>query len=483
MGMVEIIGNGFCVDDLTENHKKIIKKADLLVGGKRYLDFFKDVNARKLAITNNISFIVTEIKKNMAAKKVVVLASGDPLFFGMGATLARELGKENIIVHPNISSVQAAFAAIKEPWHDAKIISFHGRKAPDLDLLLQREDKIAILTDPETGPCWIAQRLVEKKNLDFRMSVLENLRTEREKITWFEDMEKVTEKKFLSPNIVILFRKKRSNYGTVERMQGTESIKQSTKKCVQDAGDMVQSAEESMHGTWDKMQETGGSMQGRENRVESCKEQGEPDIEKIALSGDIKIYPGMPDDYFAHENGLITKAEIRSLVLSKLKLVSDNHIFWDLGAGSGSVSIEVSRFIPHGTIISVEKNLNRITDIKKNIENFKVSNIRIVHADLPNGIEELGIPDRIFIGGGGAELLKIMKLAGKKLVANGIMVVNTVLIQNIEPALNLLRLNGFDADLIQVQVSVLKTMPFGERLEALNSVWIISGKKKGNSVN
>ena len=421
--MVEIIGTGFSVADLTENHKNIIKNADILVGGKRYLDFFKDIKAEKFEITNNIPLVVEKIKKSMATKKIVVLASGDSLFFGIGVTLVRELGKEDIIIHPNISSVQAAFAAIKEPWHDVKIISLHGKKDPDLDLFLQTENKIAILTDPETDPAWIAKRGLSENILNFKMCVLENLRTEHEKITWYETLEEVIHEKFYSPNIVVLFRKK------------LKADKVDTK-----------------------------------NRRQDKMNAGFPE--------NIKIYPGMPDDYFVHENGLITKAEIRSLVLSKLKLVSDSHIFWDLGAGSGSVSIEVSRFIPNGAIISVEKNLSRIAAIKENIKNFKVSNIKILHAELPKGLEALDTPDRIFIGGGGAGLLKIMEFASAKLAINGIMVVNTVLLQNIEPALKLLRMKGFDTDLIQVQVAVSKNMPFGDRLEALNPVWIISGKKR-----
>ena len=63
----------------------------------------------------------------MKNRRVVVLASGDPLFYGIGATLAKALGTDKVVVHPNISTVSAAFARIKEPWSDVRIISLHGK--------------------------------------------------------------------------------------------------------------------------------------------------------------------------------------------------------------------------------------------------------------------------------------------------------------------------------------------------------------------
>ena len=434
---VEIIGTGLSIDDITENQKQIINRADLLVAGSRYLDYFKNNSADRLAIKKDIDFIAEEIKSRMEKEKIVVLASGDPLFFGIGSTLVKKIGKENIIIHPNVSSVIAAFARIKEPWHDACFISLHGKKKfNSINELVSGKNKIAILTDHNKTPGWIAERLVRENCVDFEFYVFELLGKKQEKISHFHEVEQAAGLNFKSPNVIIL---KRKIFPEIP-------------------GEIAENKAEIK-----KESETDDEIQINPSIALPLKNHG--------------IYPGMPDNFFSHEKGLITKAEVRAVVLSKLRLISDSHVFWDLGAGSGSVSIEVSKFIPEGLVYAVEKNTGRICDIKRNIEKFKVSNVSTIHADLPQGIEDLPDPDRIFIGGGGRKLLKIMDRAIEKLSVNGMIVINMVLLQNIEPCLTFLKQKGCTADLVQLQVSCSRPMPFGHRLKALNPVWIISGEK------
>ena len=102
---VAIIGVGLGIDDVTEKQKKIIKTADLLVASKRFLDYFGRWSSDTLIIKKNIDSIAEQISSRMAKEKIVVLASGDPLFFGIGATLIKKIDKHNIIIHPNIYSV------------------------------------------------------------------------------------------------------------------------------------------------------------------------------------------------------------------------------------------------------------------------------------------------------------------------------------------------------------------------------------------
>ncbi len=174
---------------------------------------------------------------------------------------------------------------------------------------------------------------------------------------------------------------------------------------------------------------------------------------------------------------MITKSDIRSISLSKLKLVKKDHVVWDVGSGSGSVGIEASLQIPWGQVLCVEKNRGRIPDIIHNIKNFDRPNIKIVNLDFPTGHEDLKSPDRIFIGGGGQNLGQIISICCERILAQGTIVINTVLIQNMEKAMTELESRGFLPEMIQVQVSRCKSMPFGHRLDALNPVWIISGSK------
>ena len=91
MKPVFIIGMGLTSEDLTEKHKSLIHRADVLVGGRRHLDFFSDLPTRKKEITRDIKGITAYIKRKMKDKAVVVLASGDPLFFGIGNVLLKKL--------------------------------------------------------------------------------------------------------------------------------------------------------------------------------------------------------------------------------------------------------------------------------------------------------------------------------------------------------------------------------------------------------
>lgn len=402
MKPVVIIGMGMTPEDLTAGHLKKIADADILVGGKRVLNHFKDSKARKKTIGKDIDSILSFVKHEMKNQRIVVLASGDPMFFGIGARMVDVLGAENILIHPNISSVSAAFARLKEPWSDVRVISLHGKKNERLLLkALEKEDKIAVFTDPKNNPAWLAERLIEKKILNFKMCVLEALGSESEKINWYP-LRKAAKMKFSDPNMVVL---KRSPTEGARKMS---------------------------------------------------------------------LCLGAPDSWYDHRRGLITKSEVRAITLSKLRLATD-HILWDLGAGSGSVAIEGALFIKNGKIIAVEKDTARIDHIKNNQKRFGVNNLKIFHANLPDGLADLPPPDRVFIGGGGRHLEDIITTAAQYLKPNGIIVINTVLIPNIYLALKTLKRLGFETDCIQIQISRSQEMPWAARLEAQNPVWIISG--------
>ncbi|CCK82496.1 bifunctional cobalt-precorrin-7 (C(5))-methyltransferase/cobalt-precorrin-6B (C(15))-methyltransferase [Desulfobacula toluolica] len=405
---IDIIGIGQGREDLTQKHLDLIRECDVLVGGKRHLEMFDCPDKQKITVKADMNSVVEAIKDKINRHKIVVLASGDPLFYGIGSTLTRYFDKQYLTVHSNISSIAAAFAAIKEPWHDAKIISLHDKQKAFFSFgSLACEQKVAFLTNPQMNPQYIAAGLMKYDLYDFRFCVIEKLGDkDEEKITWIDNIDQVKNHTFLQPNIVIL-----------------------------------------------KKQEQENNHVSHETHI------------------------GMDDFAFKHSNGLITKSEIRSITLSKLKLTRKDHVLWDIGAGSGSVGIEASLQIPLGRVYAVEKHPGRICDIAHNIKKLNCSNVQIINTAFPEGMEELTRPDRIFIGGGGQSLEQIITVSAGKLAAFGIIVVNTVLLQNMEIALRLLKEKNFDPDVVQVQVSRSKTMPFGDRLEALNPVWIISGSK------
>ncbi len=405
---IDIIGIGQGREDLTPKHLDLIRECDVLVGGKRHLEMFDYPDKQKITVKSDMNSIVEAIKEKMDHHKIVVLASGDPLFYGIGSTLTQYFDKQYLNIYSNISSVSAAFAAIKEPWHDAKIVSLHGKQAvPFFFANLAGESKVAFLTNPQKNPQYIAAGLLKHGLSDFRFCVIEKLGDkEDEKITWVDAIDQVKEQVFSQPNIVVLKKRVKEN-----------------------------------------------SPVSHETHI------------------------GMADSAFKHSGGLITKSEIRSVTLSKLKLIRKDHVLWDIGAGSGSVGIEASFHIPLGRVYAVEKHPGRICDIAHNIKKFNCSNVEIMNAAFPEGMDDLTCPDRIFIGGGGKGLEQVITASADRLADSGVIVVNTVLLQNMEIALRLLKEKNFDPDVVQIQVSRSKIMPFGDRLEALNPVWIISGSK------
>jgi precorrin-6Y C5,15-methyltransferase (decarboxylating) len=404
MNPVNIIGMGMGPQDLSEQQLKIIEQADVLVGGRRLLALFKASTAQKKSISKDIEDVIDYVKNQMKTHKVVVLASGDPLFFGIGANLTKALGPEHVLIYPNISTVSAAFARIKEPWSDAKIISLHGKKnEKKLLQALEKEDKIAVLTDPRKNPAWLARLLIEKHMLDFQICVLEKLGSSSERIDWYP-LSQAASMEFTAPNLVVL-------------MRGAKDLKIS----------------------------------------------GQPHL-------------GLPDGWFAHKAGMITKSEVRAVSLSKLQLLP-NHTVWDLGAGSGAVSIEASVLIANGHIYAVEKNPKRIEQIRQNKQRFKVKNLDIIESVLPQGLTDLPAPDRVFIGGGGKELKTIIQATAAALKPSGIIVINTVLLSSLEVAKKTMTQLGFQTDVIQIQINRGSDMPWGERLVAQNPVWILRGSR------
>ncbi len=407
---IDVIGIGLGMNDLTPKHLDLIRECDVLVGGERHLGLFDDLGKQKIVIKGHIARVVDSIKEKMDHHKIVVLASGDPLFYGIGSTLIQYFDKPQLNIHSNISSVSAAFAAIKEPWHDASIISLHGKKEAETISFsrLSNENKIAFLTSPEMNPGYISEMLIKEGIYDFRLCVLENLGLQdKEIISWFDNIDLVRQQTFQEPNIVILLKRH---------------------------------------------------------------------LQKNPVSRETHI--GMEDSLFKHSKGLITKSEIRCITLSKLKLIKKDHVLWDIGSGSGSVGIEASFLIPWGLVYTIEKHPGRISDIVQNIKNFNCSNVKVVNAEFPAGIEELRTPDRIFIGGGGENMAQIVEACCEKLAPYGTIVVNTVLLQTIGTAMESLEKHKLKTEVVQIQVSRSKIMPYGDRLEAINPVWIISGSKK-----
>lgn len=207
MTQVHVVGLGQDPNDLPHVISECIAKAEVLVGGTRLLAWFDDHPAPKLPIKTPLDEIIKRIQQEMqSGKEVVVLADGDPGFFGIGKRLVKALGKENLRFYPNVCTLQAAAARLKISWEDIRTLSLHGRKDPwPLFRALVRDNMVAVFTDEDSNPARLAELLIARGVDTFRMHVFEELGQKSERVRSFE-LPEARNKSFSPLNFVLLER-------------------------------------------------------------------------------------------------------------------------------------------------------------------------------------------------------------------------------------------------------------------------------------
>ncbi|MCB2184156.1 MAG: precorrin-6y C5,15-methyltransferase (decarboxylating) subunit CbiE [Desulfobulbaceae bacterium] len=184
---------------------------------------------------------------------------------------------------------------------------------------------------------------------------------------------------------------------------------------------------------------------------------------------------GLQESEIAHSRGLITKNEVRAATLHALSLPVKG-VLWDVGAGSGSVSIEAARLSPGLNIFAVERNKPEVANIKKNVRQFQTYTVRVVSGLAPDVLEKLPDPDRVFVGGSGGQLDKILQTAAKRLRPGGKIVVNGVLEKTVTEAPEFLRRNGCSVQISEVSVK-RRSYPGTINAQEYNPISIITGWK------
>ena len=189
--------------------------------------------------------------------------------------------------------------------------------------------------------------------------------------------------------------------------------------------------------------------------------------------------PGIPDEDFKRaEKVPITKEEVRVIQISKARL-KPGQIVYDIGCGSGSISIEAALQIESsGKVLAVDYDENAIELTKKNIKKFNLSNISVIHGNAKEKILELEVADTIFIGGTGGDTKEIVELSENKLKSGGRIVVGIILIETLYSVLQILDQLQFESvDITQVTISKSRKTSTGTMMLARNPVTIISATK------
>ena len=411
--LLALIGMGMARSDLSASAEDWIARAEILAGGARHLELFPEHPGGKILLQPSLEAFLDSVVIESANRRTAVLASGDPFFFGIGRRLVKAVGRERIVALPNITSVQALFARLSEPWEDVKAVSLHGRGDPAGGAAWIRElrdhSRLALFTDARNTPERIAGQLLEARIQGVCLVVGEDLGLETESVRRFT-LEEAARQTFSPLNLVAVLSNETVDKGAVPALRG-------------------------------------------------------PVL-------------GLPEEAFQHEAGLITKMEIRAAALAHLQLAPDL-VLWDLGAGSGSVSIEAARLARLKFAAAVEKSARRCEDLKENIRRFHCPEIRIVQGNAAEVLEGLPDPDRVFIGGGGGDLTRILEQVAARLRPGGRVVVTAATLDTLERVRAFWR--GRKCELSVVQVQVNRSVPLGEtlRFEALNPVFIVSVQVEG----
>ena len=409
------------VDSLTPSALITLQQANVVIGATRTLNLFAThiATAEKKDLSGHLTQVPTWIEQAQNNnKKVVILATGDPLCYGIATFLIKKLGKERFEILPNVSTLALAFSRFAIPWNDAKIISIHKQDTGEwhqeadnrhgLYSLLQAlvsENKIAILTSPENNPARIARLLIIENLADeFEAYIAQDLLGKNEFLIQGQSIEAIAKQSFNGNNIVIL-----------QRKQSLDS--------------------EILFGLND-----------------ACFKQRKPD------------------------KGLITKREVRAVSLAKMQLKL-NSIVWDIGAGSGAVGLEAARLCSQGYVYAVEKNAADFAIASENANNLKIHNYQLIHAKAPEGLACWESPDAIFMGGTGGELARLINLCLQRLKTTGWLVMNFVTLENLTTAIETLKVCNATWDAVQIQASRSQAILHMNRMQAENPVWIISAQR------
>ncbi|MDH5300568.1 MAG: precorrin-6y C5,15-methyltransferase (decarboxylating) subunit CbiE [Gammaproteobacteria bacterium] len=173
---------------LSDAARAMIDNAEVIIGPPRHQFSASNMHALNLDYPSPLRELQNMLDAHKD-KRVVILASGDPLLFGIGDWLGRTVGRQHLTFHPATSSVQTAFARIGQPWQHAKVVTLHGRPLDSLRSQLVANQWYALLTDKHSQPRAIAELLHDVGMNDAQLWIAEALGLAEEKISHFTTHE------------------------------------------------------------------------------------------------------------------------------------------------------------------------------------------------------------------------------------------------------------------------------------------------------
>lgn len=403
---VYIIGIGDDgLDGVTSLARQLIEQAALLIAPAPLLDRVPRGKNERLAVGADLDEPVRRIAA--ARGPVVVLASGDPLFYGIARYLCDKLGKDRFEVVPHVSSMQLAFARVKESWEEAFLTNLANHSLESVLEKVRIAEKVGLFTTEEHSPAAIARALLDRRIDYYQAYVCENLGSPDERVTQGE-LTDLLDQDFAPLNVMILVRKP------------------------------------------------------------NVPDRPSEDIGRRLL--------GNPDEAFLQskpKQGLLTPAEVRAMALAQMDL-GPRSVVWDIGAGSGSVSIEAAQIARDGTTYAIEMDADDHELIRQNAERFGVKNLVPVLGRAPEAWANLPDPDSIFAGGSGREVSHLCDQAYSRLRAGGRLVANVGSIENLADVHATLHRRAGDVKVWMINVARGTYQLERVRFDALNPTFLLA---------
>ncbi|KUN04078.1 precorrin-6Y C5,15-methyltransferase [Streptomyces yokosukanensis] len=417
--MITVVGTGTGAPVAED----VLAGAALVVGGRRHLDAVRLPEGAEPVVLGPLAPALDTIAEYLGKDlPVVVLASGDPGFFGIVRALAERFGAERLDVRPGVSSVATAFARIGLPWDDAVVVSAHGRDLRSAVNVCRARPKVAVLTGPGAGPAELGAALTGARVPAGDRGAAPG--------------------PVAAGGRVFVVASALGDPGRehVERVTPAEAA-------ARDWGTAVS--------------------------VVLC-------LDEARALGAARTVAGVPErptrwaldeGEFAHRDSMITKFEVRALALARLgPRLGD--LVWDVGAGSGSVAVECARL--GAAVVAVEKAADGVERVRANARAHGVD-VDVVHGSAPHALAGLADdPDAVFVGGGGGELPAVVAECARR--ARRTVVVAMAALDRVPAAREALTAAGFACDGVLLQSSRLAPLP-GDvtRLAATNPVFLLWG--------
>jgi precorrin-6Y C5,15-methyltransferase (decarboxylating) len=362
--MVSIIGIGDDgLDGASEAVRRLILDADLLVGNERVLSLAPTSKAARMTLGADVEGVAERIVAAVD-KRVAVLVSGDPLFYGLARFLCERIGQDKCEIVPHVSSMQLAFARVKESWDDAYLTNLASHTLDAVVDRIRTAEKVGLFTTEECGPDAVARTLVKRRIDYFTAYVCENLGARNERVTR-GSLAEIAAQEFDPLNVMILVR-------------------------TPDALDAPRDAQQ-------------------------------------------RSSFGNSDETFVQskpKHGLLTPAEVRSVALAQMALTARS-VVWDVGAGSGSVSVEAALLCPAGQVFAIEQDAEDAELIRENADRFGATSVTSVVGRAPEVWADLPDPDAVFMEGSGREVVRLAELAFERLKPGGRLVASLASIDSL----------------------------------------------------